>query len=277
VIVLSPSLVLAATEPLGTPVIGWRSIVTAGTISASSTESGRTAADLANPSTVLFWRAAAYGSPPADVYITLDVAAVDPIDYLAVAGHNFGSAGIAVSLEIATALTGSPAALNWTQVTTPRLVARDDPLIFRFTPQTVLGVRLRLQPGTAPPQAAVVYAGRLLVMPRGTSDGHVPINYARTTRRLRQVSNNGHFLGEVLLAEGRQNAIAFKHLAQEWFRSSFVPFLDAATTQPFFFAWRPQAWPDDVGFVTLTNDPQPSIDFDTATIGLDLQMEGVAL
>ena len=276
-IVLSQSLVLAATDPLNTPVIGWDSIVTANAISATSTEDGRTAADLANPSTVLFWRAAAAGSPPADVYLTLDVTEIDPIDYFAVAAHNFGSAGIAVSLEIATELAGSPPALDWVEVTTPRLVVRDDPLIFRFTPTTVLGVRLRLQPGSAPAQAAVAHAGRLLVMPRGTSESHVPVNLGRTTRRLRQTSENGHFLGEVLLSEGRQTSIAFKHLQQAFVRTSLMPFLDAARTNPFFFAWRPQTWPDDVGYCTMMNDPQPLIDFDTERMSVDFQLEGVAL
>ena len=266
-IVLSSSLVLAPTEPLGTPVIGWESVVAGGDITATSTESGRTAADLANPSTVLFWRAAS----ATEVYVTFAVSSIEPVDYLAIAAHNFGSAQIPVSVHIIT--TGDV----YTLISGPRIYTRDDPLIFRFPPTTVIGVRLRLEAGNAAPQAAVGYVGRLLVMPRGTSDAHVPINFGRTTRRLRQTSNNGHFLGEVLLSEGRQNAIAFKHLAQEWFRDTFVPFLDAATTRPFFFAWRPQAAPDDVGYVTLTNDPQPSIDFDTETIGLDLQMEGVAL
>jgi len=276
-IVLSQALVLApAGAQLNTPVFGWDSLVTSSSVSASSAASGYPASDLANPSTVLFWRAAET-SPPADVYLTVDVGQVDPIDYVAVAAHNFGSAGIAVSVEIATGLAGSPPALVWTEVVTPRLVVRDDPLIFRFAPTSVVGVRLRLQPGTAPAQAAVLYAGRLLVMPRGTSDSHVPINFARVTKRLRQTSANGHFLGEILLAEARQSGIGFKYLEQAWFRETMRPFLDAARVVPFFFAWKPQQWPDDVGFCTLSNDPQPTVDFSTQRIAIDLQLEGVAL
>lgn len=277
-IVMAQNLVLSPPDgtELNTPVFGWQSIATAGLISASSTASGYTAADLANPLTVLKW-SAADPSPAVDVYLTIDVVTVEAVDYVAIAGHNWGSAGIAFSLEIATALEGSPAAPNWTQVIAPRLVVRDDPLILRFTPQSVIGLRVRLQPGTAPAEAAVLHAGRLLVMPRGTSDDHVPINLGRQTRRIRQTSQNGHFLGEVLLSEARQTSIAFKHLVQSWARATFRDFLDAAKVDPFFFAWRPNTWPDDVGYCTLANDPQLTIDFSTERMATDLQLEAVAL
>src|SRR5262249_36635016 len=99
-IVISSSLALSpsAANPLNTPVFGWRSIVTAGNISATSEAAGFPATNVANPSTNLRW-VADPGSPAGDQYLTIAVGDVDPVDYLAVAVHNFGTGNIPVSVE----------------------------------------------------------------------------------------------------------------------------------------------------------------------------------
>jgi hypothetical protein len=55
------------------------------------------------------------------------------------------------------------------------------------------------------------------------------------------------------------------------------PFVATAKNDPFFFAWKPQEFPTDVGYCWLTNDPQPSVDFNTKRMGITLQMGGVAV
>lgn len=276
-IIFSQALVLSEADNLNTPIFGWRSVATPGTIAATSEEAANPAINLGNPSTALFWRAGAAASPPGDSYLTATINQIDEIDYVAVAAHNFGSAAIRVSLELATALEGSPPALNWTEIVPDALLGNDEPLLYRITPTSIIAARLRLQPGTAPPQAAVLHVGRLLVMPRGTSESHVPVNLARMTRKLSASSLDGHFLGNLVLSESRRGAIPFKHLDRDWYRANVDPFVVASQVDPFFFAWKPQELPADVGYCTMTNDPQPVHDFDTGTVAVDLQMEGAAV
>jgi len=79
--------------PPGTPLIGWDDAVTYSNISATSTLSGYPANNMALPMTHQRWKASAAGL----VTITVNPDPNKLIDYVAVAGHNFGTAGIQVS------------------------------------------------------------------------------------------------------------------------------------------------------------------------------------
>lgn len=272
-IVISSSLVLSPTadNPLNTPIFGWESIVEAADVSATSAASGFPATNVANNSTNLRWMADP-GSPPDDQYLTVTVSEVDPIDYLAVAVHNFGSDSIPVSVEGSTG--GSP---EWFELTAPQMLANDEPVIFRFTPQSLSGIRLRMQPGDADPFVAVLYAGKLLVCERGTHQDYTPINLARDTNAPIGISESGHFLGRVVIGEGRSSPFALKMLRATWYRENMDPMVRVLRSTPVFFAWKPQEFPHDVGFVFVTNDPKPVRHFDTATMAIDFQMTGVAV
>jgi hypothetical protein len=272
-IVISNSLSLSPTagNPLNTPVFGWQSLVTVSNVSATSELAAFPATNVANTSTALRWQADP-GSPAADQHLTVTIAQVDPIDFLAVAVHNFGSDSIPVSVEGSTG--GSP---EWFELVAPRMLANDDPVIFRFTPQSLSGIRLRMQPGDADPTAAVMYVGKLLVSPRGTHQDHTPINLAKSVTAPIGISESGHFLGRIIISESRATTFALKQLTDSFYRNSMQPMVDAMKDTPVFFAWKPTEFPDDVGFVFVTNDPQPSRSFDTRTMAVEFQMMGVAL
>jgi hypothetical protein len=280
-ILISQALALSpAGESLATPIIGYRNIAAAGTITATSEADGYPASNLSNPSTALRWVAAEEGSPlgppTADQYLACTITQVDPVDYLAIAVHNLGTGQNTVSVE--GSVGGSP---EWFELIEASIQANNDPIVFRFTPQSLTGIRLRIQPSplaeSTTPYVAVMYVGKLLVLERGTHSEHVPINLARTTRVMNGKSEMGNFLGRVVLSESRSTSFALKQLRQTWYRSNFDPFVDAAQEGPFFFAWRPQAHPADVGYCTLSNDVQPSRSFDTGRFSVTLQLNGVAV
>jgi hypothetical protein len=277
-IVISSSLSLSPTadNPLGTPIFGWKSLATAGTITATSAADGKPASNLANPSNALRWVAAEEGSPlgppVGDQYIEVTISQVDPIDYLAIAVHNLGSGQNPVSVEGSTG--GSP---EWFELVEPSIQANDDPIIFRFEPQSLSGIRLRIQPGTTTPYIAVLYTGKLLVSPRGTHQDYVPINLAKTVNTPIGISESGHFLGRVVISESRASPFSLKHLPATWYRTYMDPMVKAMKSTPVFFAWKPVEFPRDVGFVFITNDPQPQRSFDTGRMAVEFQMHGVAV
>jgi hypothetical protein len=272
-IVISSSLALSATadNPLNTPIFGWESLVTTGTVSATSAAAGFPATNVANASTALRW-VSDPGSPATDQYLTVTISEVDPIDYLAIAVHNFGSDSIPVSVEGSTG--GSP---EWFELVEARMLANDDPVIFRWTPQSLTGVRLRMQPGDADPYAAVMYVGKLLVCERGTHQDYTPINLARDTNAPIGVSESGHFLGRVVIGESRASPFALKMLRATWYRDEMDPMVRVLRSTPVFFAWKPTEFPNDIGFVFITNNPKPSRSFDTGRMSIDFQMTGVAV
>jgi hypothetical protein len=276
-IVISQALVLSpGDESLLTPIIGYHNLVSTGAVTATSEDADHPASNLANPSTALRWYAEEEGSPlgppAADQYITLTIDYVDGVDYLAIAVHNLGSGQNTVSVEGSTG--GSP---EWFELVEESIQATDDPIIFRFTPQSLTGIRLRIQAGATTPFVAVMYVGKLLVLERGTHTSHTPINLGRSTRIMNGTSETGNFIGRVVLSEMRKASFALQRLRAVWYRASFDPFVVEAQEAPFFFAWKPTEFPNDVGYCTLSADPAPTRDFGTGTMDVTLQLNGVAV
>ena len=168
---------------------------------------------------------------------------------------------------------------NWTDIS--GLVAQipddDLPLIIRFVSQPTLhAIRLKLAQGTAGPQAAVLYTGQGLVFQRRVYVGHTPITMGRQTSVVNGMSESGNFLGRIVLGESRTNSVALKNLSPAWYRTNMDPFIDAAQTAPFFFAWRPGGYPDETGYCWLTGDAVPVNQLPNGMLSVTLNLAGVA-
>lgn len=266
-LVLSDALVLAESDEPGpdNAVIGWRNVVAYGYVSADTEDPDFPAANLANPATNLEWRALAAGAS----HVTVTTNEIDPIDYIAVARHNFASAAIAVKVE--GYVSGA-----WTQMVQETMLPDDGPALFRFAPQSLSQIRLTLAAGSAAPRAAVVYVGRLLVLERKIWAGHVPMPHGRRTRVTNGRSESGTYLGRIVTGEWRETKVPLTLLTPAWVRAELDPFLAVALDLPFFFAWRPATYPREVGFGTLVNHPDPVNEAPSNLVSLELQITGIA-
>lgn len=271
-IVISNSLVLAAPpgyEP-NNPVVGYRNLVTIGNVTASSEAAGFPIGNVANPITapVARWQA---GSTAAQT-VTVQVDSVEPLDYLAIARHNLGSAGITVKVE------GSiDDGANWFELVQEQLLADDAPALFRFVPQALTHIRLPLAAGTVAARIAVLYVGALLTLQRRIYVGHTPIPYGRSVKVMNGKSENGEFLGRIVLSEQLSTGVSLQNITPGWYRSEMDPFIVASKEQPFFFAWRPFDYPREVGFAWMTNDPRPQNQRSNGMMSIQLEMTGLAL
>ncbi|HEY0220024.1 MAG TPA: hypothetical protein VGC26_09720, partial [Afipia sp.] len=73
-----------------------------------------------------------------------------------------------------------------------------------------------------------------------------------------------------------ETSVPLSLITPAWYRANMDPFLAAAKETPFFFAWRPNTYPREVGFCWLTDDPMP-VPVDTGNlIGFSLNLSGVA-
>ena len=275
-IVISRDLVVSAGDGVNgdNPVIGYDNLVTTANLTATSANTDYPATNLANPSTYARWQAADNGSPLSgvDEYLTVTISRTDPVDYVAIARHNFGTGQVPISIEIDDGLGDSP---GYHEAIPPVLLRDDSPVLFRFSPTILTGLRVRLQPGNLVPTAAVLYVGKLLVVQRRLYVGHTPLKYGRSSRTLTGRSEAGHFLGRVILQETRESAVALQNLTPSWYRTYLDPFIEDSKENPFFFAWRPQSYPYETGFAWMTNDPKPSNQRSNGMMQIDLQMSGV--
>jgi hypothetical protein len=269
-IVISPSYVLADSLSGGgvinanNPVIGWENLVLVGNISSDTEADGFPASNLANNSTNLRWQGT---STVADEHVTVNANASEPMDYIAIARHNLGSAQIPVSVEY---FDGS-----WHELIAPVLLPNDGPALFRFPPQALTAIRLRLQPGSEAPTIAVVYTGALLVLQRRIYVGHIPMPFGRTAKITSARSESGNFLGRIVLNETTGTKFELQNLTPDWYRTYLDPFVRASKETPFFFAWRPGSYPREVGYGWMTNDPQPSNQSANGMMGISFEMGGI--
>jgi hypothetical protein len=257
------------------PIVGYRNIVTTSNITATTEATGHPASYLANPATHLYWASGA-GSPSSDEYLTVTTGTPDDVDYLAVAAHNFGTAQATLTVEAVAAEPGSPA--DWIEIVGPMIPADDGPILFRWTPTSYYGVRLKISASgvnTVTPQCAVLYVGSLLMLQRRIYVGHSPINYHRRSSIANHRSVNGAFLGRIVLSERNLTTVTMTHLTPDWFRASLWPFIQSAVETPFFFAWRPGTYPLEVGYAWLTDDPAPNNAMSNGMMSISLNVEGV--
>lgn len=250
-------------SPAGVPLIGYDNRITA--ISATSAASGFPASNLLNPATHLIWKATSTATQ------TLTINVNGTTNYLAIAKHNFFEGDIRIALSDGS----SPAILASTAV--------DDasPIIIRFSP-TSNTLSLTLVGGSSPPtgtaQAAVIYAGELLVLERSVKVDvqHANLYHARQASVLAGMSENGNFLGRVLTSEWLESRADFAWFTPDWYRTYFDPFAEAAMTEPFFWVWNPVEYPDEVAFAWITETIVPETDPATRRVAASIVMRALA-
>ncbi len=269
---ISTALVLIAASPTGLPggltldhpIIGYHNVVTASTIVATAEAAGYPASNLANPATHLEWR----GTTAGEQYLTITTNEVDEIDYIGVARHNWATAEIAVSVE--GFIDGV-----WENIVDEFMPASDGPLLLRFEPQSLAQIRIKLTAGSVVPRAAVVYCGALLVLERKVYVGHTPMPHARKNSIVNGRSESGNFLGRVVLGSWRESTVPLSLISPAWYREYMDDFLEVAKEVPFFFGWRPETYPQEVGYAWLIDDPMPVPTGPSNLIAFDLKVGGV--
>jgi hypothetical protein len=244
--------------PLTHSRIGIDNIARSGTVDASSEAAGFPAIAAANPLTYEFWKPTAF---PA--WWRVDAGADVTVDYVGIAAHNLGTSGITVEVQ------SSDDNSTWTTVDT-HTPTSDVPIMFLFAPVTARYWRITV---TGEAVIGAVYIGKVIEMQRAAFAGINPIDLSRRTVIRPNRSEGGQWLGRSVIREGSFTSVGFRHLTNAWYRANFDPFVEEARSYPFFFAWRPEGYPDSVGYVWTQGDIVPTTmgikDF--LEVGLDLE------
>jgi len=249
------------------PLIAWKKIVAVSEVTSDQAAAGFPAINLANPSTApdLYWKA----TGTAVQYVTFTIS--EPIiDYLAIAGHNFGSGAVAVAVE---KWTGSA----WSEIVQSSTPTDDSPIIFRFVEinPAPTQIRLKMTPTATIPQAAVAYIGKLLILPRRIYVGHQILTYNRRASIVTGMSERGQFLGRIVLSQTRESQIDMQNILPAFYRSDIDPWLKATIENPFFFAWRPNAYPLETGYCWATGDASMNNQRTNGMVSFSLAVQGI--
>lgn len=268
-LVLSPAFVLQSSTggsfDLSRPIIGWENQITVAGVEADSEEPNFPATNTANSATNLFWRA---GGTEVQ-YLTFLLNEEIPSDYIGIARHNLGSAGVIISVEVRT-FADSP----WVELIEGFVAPDDAPILIRYVEVSAVAIRLKLVPLDTAPEIAVVHIGRLLAMPIGLSIGYTPLIDGRITRTATGNAESGDFLGSIILSQRLKSSVTFQNLDDSWYRQFMRPFVAKGRGATFFFSGFPDSHPREAGYAWLTADPRPDF-IEALRVNLSLEMGGI--
>lgn len=264
-IVVSQNLVLSNPNPYGLttdhPVIGWDNIVTTSNITATSSATGYPVTNLANPATHLRWRA----TLAILQYLTVTTGSADDFDYVGIAKHNLSSQNIAASIE-------ADSGAGFVQLIAPVIPADDGPLLFRWTAAPYTTIRLKLAAGDDVAEIGTMFVGKLTVLPRKLYQGFTPPTHGRMGKEVNAMAESGDYLGTIVTQRHVESKIPLSLVDPTYYRTYLDPFV--AARRAFFIGWRPTTYPNEVGYMRLTNWPQPAPQSPHSLEGFSLEMTG---
>lgn len=259
-----PVVVESGNRPtVNNPIVGWNTQIEFGSIAADYEDADYPVANLVNAETHLLWKSTSTN----DQYLTVASASGDIVDYFAVARHNFGTGLVAVSFEI-------DIGYGYEEVSAPYTPEDDDPLMFMLPASSPVAFRVKLAPDSVIPQAAVLYVGHSLVLPHRIYRDFNPLRLAVTSEVENGRSEQGEFLGRVAITERRSARLSLQNLPPRYYRTDIDPFVERSRLYPFFFAWRPGTYPEDVALCWTNSSPIPTNQRSNGMMRVDMDITG---
>lgn len=240
----------------------WNNKIADKNISVTTQELDYPGTNMLNPSTAFPWEATA----TVDHIISVDVDAV--VDFVGIARHNLRqSAEIKIELVVDSVVS---TLIDWANIPDRQT------LLYLFDEVYADRIQVQIRNNDVPPSIAVLYIGESTPLQRNIYVGHTPVTYGRTLQTVGGYSENGQYIGEVVRREGKQTSVSLQNLTPDWYRANLDPFISQRPRLPAFFSWRPDDYPDEVGFVWLTGSPQPVNQRSNGMMEISMQFEALA-
>lgn len=262
--VLDPSDIELENHSPNAPMIGWNNQITRNTATATSQDVNYPINNILTPSTAEYWVAQTIDD---QVIIVMLNQTITIVQFVGIVRHNLGSSGAKVKIEALTT--------EW-ELLVDEFVPMDDGVIFMKT--NVLyasSIRITIRGGKIPARLAVLSAGSILNLQRNIYVGHTPIQMGRSVRLSTGISESGNYLGKIVLGESHKTQIDMKHLTPNWYRKEMDPFIKNTIDKPFFFAWRPQNYPLEVGYCWFDGVPIPKNQLNNGMMEISMSLSGV--
>lgn len=272
------SVVISSIENPKLARIGYDNVLRGITPTVSSTENGFFAGALRNSLTNELWKPESGASLPATIEWALSNVSMD---YIGIAAHNFGTNSASIKITYSTDGGSNYTAIcegGGTSCLTTVSPTDDSAIMILFDTLTgVTNLKFSLSWSGDDPAVGVIYAGTALVMQRPIYGGHSPITLSRRVSRRPQAAEAGQWLGRSIIRRGFESSISWSNLEAAWYRANFDPFVKSAERYPFFLAWKPEDFPDEVALCWCNDDIKPGNSGirDLMDVSLGLQGYGV--
>ena len=180
--------------------------------------------------------------------LKLESTVIEKVNYLALGAHKLS--GFTVKVEHS---------LDDSDYTTVSefFVTKNNAIMVLFAETEVKYIKITIT-GTGSPEIGIAYFGKALVMERSVYGGHTPITMSRETEITPHISEAGEFLGTTVVRRGYSSGYNFNNLSASWVREKFDSFIQHARTRPFFIAWKPDRFADEVVYGWSPADIKPT-------------------
>ena len=239
--------------------LGWQNLANTGNTSATSEEALNPISNLFIPATAFYWQATSTATQ------TITITNPGVIDFIGIARHNLNQAGLTITVKY-----------NGSTVVPATTPDEAQTILFLTNEAEPATVTIEIAGATTVPRVAVLYVGKAIRFERNIYVGHTPITYARDRQAYNGVSESGEYLGEVILNETRSNTVSLKNLTPDWYRQTLDPFLAQQPRKPAFFAWRPEDYPAEIGYVWVTGNPRPVNQRSNGMMSIDMNFRGIS-
>ena len=192
------------------------------------------------------------------------------VNYVAVARHNLGSAGITGG-----SLWVTPVGESIVKVC-DFVPTTDKPLLVPFDETEIEAAEVRFGTG-ASAIIAVVHLGRAVVMERPLRGTMQPVWFSRQTGVLTQTTDGGETLGSLVIRRGSSVAPQWTNLSKDFYNNTLRQLAYDMPSHPFFFQWRPDEHPEEVVYGNITGDAEGSHISGVARYTFGFSMQGAAL
>jgi hypothetical protein len=210
--------------------------------SAIVTGVGAGTAALSTPTTYDYWQATSGTSWTIEQVATTTaagaVSVTQQITAVGIGGHNLGTVGATVSISI----NGNVMATRQPTSDAPMLV------LFDVVVSDRISVTVTIPSGADMPRIATIAFGEALVFERSVYGGHSPFALNENQTVLSNRSEGGQFLGASVVRRGFGGSLSINHLRAAWAREFMPAFIQGTESMPFFLAWRPETYPDEVAY-----------------------------
>lgn len=177
------------------------------------------------------------------------------IDFVGIAAHNLFTANATqVEIYTATVVSGPYTLVDVVTITSNK------PIMSIFDKvEDVVEVKISVpNDGSVDREIGVVTAGLALQMYQPIYSGFSSFDMSNKTEYRSNISTTGNFLGREIIKQGSAPPpMAYDNLDPNWVREKFKPFIASAETKPFFVKWRPDLYPDEVGYCQTMTDIKP--------------------
>ena len=185
-----------------------------------------------------------------------------------IGAHTLGTEGCTVDLQYDSG--------GGTWVTVESNTPTDDTAIM-FLFDTISAENWRLNITGGAPEIGVFWIGRDLQMERPLYGGFSPIQMSRNTTLRGNVSQKGEWLGRSVIRRNYGGTLTWSNLSASWVRTNLDMtdgLLYAMEREPFFVAWRPDTFEDEVFLAWTTgsvNAPNNAGIRDLMTFSFDFE------